>query len=444
MDAALFRLASGRPFKGTLALRSRRALALTLLAGAHAAALPIATGQPIAEEPKPPQPGIPSIAPDFKQQLERLGVKLDLSLTGFAQGQASGSDGSATINALTNRATGTGTYGSGRFDALLELDSTRLGLWRGGHINAHLEVEGGGLPGWRGGAFWPVNTAAILPLTDPGQWSLSSLYLRQRWGGTRLLVGKVNVIDLQAQNPFFGGWGLDRFQNLALVLPPTGVTPATLMAASISQQIGEVTLTAMAFDPNDRTLNSFDNLFAEGVNLSLSAQWNGRLWQRSSNLGIAYTVSTRPSVSLEETYLPSGLRQRGLISPSNLTINVGHILWPSPVRAAQGIGFYGRFGVTGGDPNPIQSSLAIGISGQGMWRSRPLDGFGVGVYLYNWSRGLATTLQTPVQSEVGLEVYYNVALSPWLTLSPNLQLIQPATTGAPLLTVLGIRSRVRF
>jgi len=341
------------------------------------------------------------------------------------QGQASGSDASATIYALTGRATGTGTDGSGRFDALLELDSTRLGLWRGG-------------------AFWPVNTAAILPLTEPGQWSLSSLSLRQRWGGTRLLVGKVNVIDLQAQNPFFGGWGLDRFQNLALVLPPTGVTPATLMAASISQQIGEVTLSAMAIDPNDRTQNSFDNLFADGVNISLSAQWNGRLWQRSSNLGIAYTLSTRQSVSMEEIYVPSELRQRGLISPCNLTINVGHILWPSHMRAGQGIGVYGRFGVTGGDPNPIQSSLAMGISGQGMWRSRPFDGFGVGVYLYNWSSGLQTTLQTPLQAEVGLEMLYNLALTPWLTLNPNLQVIQPATAGSPLLTVLGLRSRVRF
>ena len=387
---------------------------------------------------------VPSVDPTLKQQLERLGVKLDLSLTGFLQGQASGSDDSAAIDALTGRATGTGTAGSGRFDALLELDTTRLGLWRGGHLNAHLEVEGGALPGWRGGAFWPVNTAAIFPLTEPGQWSLSSLYLRQRWGGTRLLLGKVNVIDLQAQNPFFGGWGIDRFQNLALVLPPTGVTPATLMAASISQQIGALTLGAMAYDPNDRTLNPFENLFASGVNVSLSAQWNGRLWNRSSNLGVAYTLSTVQSVSLEETYVPSALRQRGLISPSNLTFNVGHQLLPSAVMPGKGIGVYGRIGVTGGDPNPIASSLALGLSGEAMWRSRPLDGFGVGVYAYNWSNGLQTTLQTPLQQEVGLELYYNIALTPWLSVSPNLQVIQPATAGSPLLTVLGLRSRLRF
>jgi porin len=388
--------------------------------------------------------GIPSIAPGLKRQLQQAGISLDVVLSGFVQGQASGSDDSADINALTNRGTGTGAYASGRLDALLELDSTRLGLWRGGHVNAHLEVEDGPLPGWRGGAFWPVNTAAILPLTPPGQWSLSSLYLRQRWGGTRVMVGKVNVIDLQRQSPFFGGWGVDRFQNLALVLPPTGVTPATLMAASISQQIGNVTLAAMAYDPNDRTVNTFYRLFADGVNVSLSAQWNGRLWRRSSSFGVAYILSSTQSVSLEEVYVPFQLRQVGLKSPNNLTLNFGHQIWPSPVRPGKGVGVYGRLGVTGGDPNPIQSSLAVGIGGEGMWRSRPWDGFGIGVYSYNWTEGLSTALLTPLQSETGIEMYYNFALNPALSLSPNVQIIRPATAGAPLLTAVGLRSVLRF
>ena len=258
------------------------------------------------------------------------------------------------------------------------------------------------------------------------------------------MVGKVNVIDLQRQSPFFGGWGVDRFQNLALVLPPTGVTPATLMAASISQQIGNVTLTAMAYDPNDRTVNSFKGLFADGVNLSLAAQWNGRFWKRSSSLGIAYMVSTTQSVSLEEIYLPSQLRQLGLKSPNNLTFNFGHQIWVSAVRPGKGVGIYGRLGVTAGDPNPIQSSLAMGLSGEGMWRSRPWDGFGLGVYRYNWTGGLSTALLTPLQSETGVEMYYSLAMAPWLSLSPNVQIIRPATVGASLLTVLGLRSVFRF
>jgi porin len=254
----------------------------------------------------------------------------------------------------------------------------------------------------------------------------------------------VNVIDLQSQSPFFGGWGVERFQNLALVVPPTGVTPLTLMAGSLSQQIGAVTLTAMVYDPSDRAQNTFQGLFANGVNLSLGAQWNGRLWQRNSSIGLTAIASSVRSVSLSDTYLPSPLRQEGLLSPSNLTLNVGHQLWASPVRPGQGIGFYGRFGITGGDPNPIQASMAMGVSGAGLWHSRPWDGFGIGVFRSNWSNGLSTTVLTPLRPERGLELYYNLAITPWLSLTPDLQVIQPATAGTPLLTVLGLRTLLRF
>lgn len=421
---------------------ARAGLPVVLL---QTASPPHATAAEPSGSSAPPAPlAVPSVAPSLKQQLEQAGVKLDLYVTGFAQSQASGSDDSATINNLNGRGTGTGLYGGGRFDALLELDTTRLGLWRGGQILAHGEVEGGALPGWRGGAFWPVNIGAILPLVSPQQWSLTSLYLRQRWGGTTLMAGKINVMDLQAQNPFFGGWGIERFWNLALALPPTGVTPVSLMAGSVSQRIGEVSLSAMVYDPSDRTAASLDKLFANGANISLGAQWNGRLWQRPSNLGVTYNWSTRQSVSLSEIYVPSQLRQLALRSPNNLTVSYGHQIWPSAVRPGKGIGVYGRVGVTAGDPNPIQSSLAMGISGEGMLRSRPWDGFGFGVFRTNWSDGLSTALLTPVQSEMGVEAFYNIALTPWLSLTPDVQVIRPASVGSPVVTVVGLRSRLRF
>jgi porin len=96
---------------------------------------------------------------------------------------------------------------------------------------------------------------AVLPFGSEEEVVASSLYYSQRWGGTSLLLGKINMIDLLANDPFFGGWGIDRFMNLAFVAPPDGVVPPVIMGGILSQQIGEVSLSAMVFDPADQTNN---------------------------------------------------------------------------------------------------------------------------------------------------------------------------------------------
>jgi porin len=118
-------------------------------------------------------------------------VNLRLWATGFYQGQWSGEEGTFT----SEDGRGTKFLTGGRLDALVDLDTTKLGLWRGGGFHAHLELEGGRVPGFRGGALWPVNAGAILPLDSPEQLEATSLYYSQRWGGTSLLVGKINAID---------------------------------------------------------------------------------------------------------------------------------------------------------------------------------------------------------------------------------------------------------
>ncbi|MCS5699109.1 nucleotidyltransferase domain-containing protein [Cyanobium sp. FGCU-52] len=138
--------------------------------------------------------------------LAENGVNFRLWATGSYQGQWAGDSGTTT----PTDGPGTPFLSGGRLDALIDLDTTRLGLWRGGGFHAHLELEGCQVPGFRGGALWPVNTGAILPLAAPEQLEAASLYYSQRWGGTSLLLGKINVIDLLAADPFFGGWGTPR------------------------------------------------------------------------------------------------------------------------------------------------------------------------------------------------------------------------------------------
>ena len=380
----------------------------------------------------------------WRTKLADHGLNAQLYLTGFLQAQAGGSDTSAWINGLTNRGTGPGPYFAGRIDALFDLDTRKMGLWSGGSLHGHAEMEIGELPGWSGGALWPVNTAAITPIVDQGQITLSSLFYRQRAWDTTITIGKINALDLLARDPFFGGWGIERFQNLAFVASPNGITQLVMVGGSIDQKIGDFNFTALVFDPNNRATGEFDQLFSEGVNFSLSAQWNGKLWNRPSNFGVSYNFSTRELADLEELSLPSDLRMTSPKMPDSFVVRFGHQFWSSPVRPGKGIGFYGRAGVTQGSPNPIQWSLACGITGEGMWESRPWDGFGIGVYHYEWSGGLSTALLTSLGPETGLEAYYNFTVTSWFVVTPDVQVIDPATDGSQVFAVLSLRALIRF
>jgi porin len=379
----------------------------------------------------------------LRSDLASNGVNLRLWATGYYQGQWSGEAG--TFTAQDGR--GTSFLTGGRLDALIDLDTSRLGLWRGGGFHVHLELEGGRVPGFRGGALWPVNAGAILPLSSPEQLEATSLYYSQRWGGTSLLLGKINVIDLLAGDPFFGGWGVDRFMNLVFVAPPSGVVPPVIMGGVLAQRIGEVSLSAMVFDPGDQTTTYWvDDLFQDGVNVSLSAQWNGRAWGRASNLGLSYTFSTRDSVDLRTVLLPSELQTSASTYPDNLSLQFGHTLFPSSVRPGKGIGIYGKVASTRGNPNPIGWSFVGGITGEGMFANRPYDAFGVGFYYYNWSRALEETIDPllPLDDEKGLEIYYNFAITPWFILTADLQVIDPGKANFATETVAALRAKFTF
>ncbi|MFM7641454.1 MAG: carbohydrate porin [Cyanobium sp.] len=378
-----------------------------------------------------------------RTDLASRGVNLRLFATGFYQGQWSGDEGFFTAE----DGRGTSFLPGGRLDALIDLDTTKLGLWRGGGFHAHLELEGGRVPGFRGGALWPVNAGAILPLSTPEELEATSLYYSQQWGGTSLLVGKINAIDLLANDPFFGGWGIDRFMNMAFVAPPSGVVPPVIMGGLLAQKIGEVSLSAMVFDPSDQTNNYWVNgLFEDGVNVSLSAQWNGRAWGRASNLGVTYTFSSKESVDLRNILLPSELQISAPTYPDNFSIQFGHTLFPSKVRPGKGIGLYGKVGGTRGNPNPIGWSFVGGITGEGMFANRPYDGFGIGFYYYSWSQALEDTIDPLVllDDEKGLEIYYNFAVTPWFILTADLQVIDPGKSNFASETVAALRAKFIF
>jgi porin len=72
--------------------------------------------------------------------------------------------------------------------------------------------------------------------------------------------------------------------------------------------------------------------------------------------------------------------------------------------------------------------------------------FGIGYYFYNLSKDLqaATGPVFPLHDEQGVEMYYNLAVTPWFRVTADLQWIDPANGNIEDAWVGGLRANVTF
>lgn len=370
--------------------------------------------------------------------LAEHGMVTELSTTGYYAGLLSGS-GDKDFE-----------FG-GRSDALIHLNTGKLGLWDGGGFHFHVESRYGDSADRtapRSGGLWPPNTGVVLPLGDAGDVAVSSIYYSHGFNeNASLLIGKINAVDLLAADPFFGGWARDRFTNIAFVAPPSGVVPPTIMGGIFSYKFKPFSLTLMAFDPNDQT-NEYrvDQLFEDGVNLSLGGTWSGEIAGRASSLNVTATYSTKEGADLSEVLLPANLKTGNKKGSYNVAFGFSHLLYELADAPGKGFGMYGKGAIADGNPNPIQSSFVSGFAGHGVVPARPDDVFGIGYYFYNLSDDLqaATGPVFPIDDEQGIEVYYNLAVTPWFHLTADVQWIAPANARAENAWVGGLRANVTF
>jgi porin len=140
--------------------------------------------------------------------------------------------------------------------------------------------------------------------------------------------------------------------------------------------------------------------------------------------------------------------------------NFDQYLYETKKGSGKGLGIFGRFGLSDGNPNPMHYFYSIGLGGKDVIPNRALDSFGIGYYYIAINQPSFTgPLQTRniLQDEQGLEAYYNVAITPWMRLTPDIQFIKGAqklaissTNGLPSMediktaTIAGIRLQVIF
>ena len=338
-------------------------------------------------------------------------------------------------------------YG-GKLDAFLSLDSGKLGFWDGGGFHTHLEYRHGEANAFRGGALLPVNTTQLLPLLAPEQVEASSLYFTQKIGDySSLLLGKINVVDLLAADPFFGGWGNRRFMNIAFVGPPDGVVSPTIFGAIGSIKTEPVAWTVMVFDPSDRTTDYFpDDLFSDGVNVSLSGAYTGTLAGRMTIYTVGATYSTKEGADLSEMQFTPELKTENKKGSYNIGFQFSHHLQESADRSGNGWGIFLKAAIADGNPNPIQGSVIGGLGGKALFLGRPQDSFGLGYFYYAFSKDLRNAVAPVVDfdDEQGLEAFYSYAVTPWLHVTGDIQYIDPASSSHDRTVIASLRTSIRF
>jgi porin len=99
--------------------------------------------------------------------------------------------------------------------------------------------------------------------------------------------------------------------------------------------------------------------------------------------------------------------------------NFDQYLYQEADDPTQGIGVFGRFGWARQDVNPGAHFYSIGMGGKGVLPMRDKDTCGLGYYFLD----LSNKLPPQFHSEQGIECYYNIEITPWLHITPDLQVI---------------------
>jgi porin len=360
------------------------------------------------------------------------GVTFDATLTQIEQGVVSGGKN------------GSWEYG-GRGDLTANLDTQKLGLWPGGFVTVELEGNWSNSVNLKTGAINAVNSSQLYPLPSGDNVALPNLSMAQfisRYAG--VLVGKLQTIRTSDLNEFAQGKGDTEFFNLALNFNPAVlmVPYSTLGAGAIvlpTANPDQAIISAMVLSATGKaSTDGFDDF--NGAIFAGEGRVRTEFFDRTGHQLIGGLYSNRSYTSIDQRVEFEPLqRQLGLAQPLMLVkhdgtwavyYNFDQFLYETDKNAGNGFGLFGRFAASAGNPVPSQYFYSIGFGGKGMIPGRSFDRFGIGYY-YDSIRN--PTLQTRLfgtraflHDEWGFEAFYNVALTPWLMLTPDIQVIGPA------------------
>jgi len=371
----------------------------------------------------------------LRNELAAKGVTIDMSLTQSAQGIVHG-----------GKATGW-QYGGGRGDIILNLDSQKLGLWPGGFLN--FEAEGNFIPAdnllktvnGRTGSLMPVNSSQFYPTPAGDNFNLPALnftqFLSPYFG---LTIGKHATLTSASgdMNDFAHGKGDSQFMNLAFNINPiltTTVPYSTLSTGVIALPTKDPHQAIVSFmvlsSTGKASTSGFDDLNDDNLTFAGEGRVRTDFFGLTGHQLFGAIFSNRKFSSIDQS--ARFIFENGAFEARkgswNIHYNFDQYLYEPKKGSGEGIGIFGRFGASDGNPNFMHFSYSLGIGGKGVIPTRANDRYGFGFYYIDVNnpelQGLFRNMKL-LRDEYGFEAFYNIAITPWLQLTPDIQVVRGA------------------
>jgi len=267
-----------------------------------------------------------------------------------------------------------------------------------------------------------------------------------------VFAGKMDTLDGD-MNAFAHGRGKDQFSNMAFVFNPIAlrtVPYSTLGAGFVILRDMQPLFTFTVLNSTDTTQTSgFDELFAQGATLNGELRVPTKFFALPGHQLLGGTWSSRDYVALGQD--PRIVLPNVPIQPADgswsLYWNFDQYLKVYSNDPLRGWGVFGRAGIGDDKANPLAWFLSFGVGGNSPFCGRELDTFGVGWYYTGTSSRIGPILETlfgPIGDGQGVELFYNIAVTPWLNLTPDLQVIVPAREQVDTSVVVGLRAKAVF
>jgi porin len=400
----------------------------------------------------------------LRDQLRDHGFTFDISTTTYYQGIVSGGlQDTPLFGALED----TFQFGAaledtfqlgGRNDYLLTVDGQKAGLWKGFGINLHGETVYGDSVNLLTGAVVPVNIGRSLPVPVDNVSALTAVKFTQALSENFVLyAGKINTVD-NLQQPFMPGRGLDAgFMDGAFVFNPVlgrTIPYSTFGVGGAVLAGGQPVVTLTVYDTHDTSTKSvFDDLFDNGAIIYPTASLPTDFFGMPGHQTVwgAYSSGRYAILSPEPLLIfpppVSGLPPTTLVQGSWwIDYRFDQALWVDPTDKTRSWGVFGDFGISDGKPNPIRWSGILGVGGSSPIPNRQLDSFGMAYYYMGLSDDFRNAVGSivPLRDERGLELFYDLGVTPWFHVTADLQVITPLLEPVHNSVVLGLRSKIDF